>query len=223
MFVWAIPGVAQQLDAGMGIGFRTISTGYLDLDSIGVDITNPNDSRYLVPGITLSVEASKRITLAFDIQHQSGGISLRAYSLNADTCMLCPVKKGTLVSYREFLFGASAAFTLMEKKDWKFDLGGGIMYVIRYNAESSVTENLKNVGSGINQILKDSRSVAEKNYYNSRVFADIHWRRWSLSYHYLTSISPSVAGDIDTPGGLYSFNIDQRESIISLKFQLLTF
>jgi hypothetical protein len=223
LICWATEGVAQHLEAGLGVGFKKISSGVIDLDSLAIEITNPSDERFLIPAASIIFTPGKRWQVQAGIQHQSGGISIRGYNVNADTCLLCPVKKGALVSFREFLFSTSVSYQFWQKKDWKIFAGVGLVYALRYNVESSLKADLNNIGSGVNYILRNAASLGETNYLNSQLQTSLSWRRWALSYQFLTSVSTSVAGRIKTPAGELPVNINQTQHILMVRYRWLSF
>lgn len=223
LLCWATVNFAQHLDAGLGVGFRTLSTGSMEIDSLTVEINNSNDNRFLVPQFSFTAPLSEKWGLNLSIAHQSGGISLRAFDAPSDSCSLCPVKKGGLVSYREIPVGTSLTFVLFSRGDFKLRAGMGVVYTFRYNQEASPARDLKRVSNNVRYVLGNARSIAEKNYLSTQLSAEVSWRKWTFYYQYNRSAGNSVVDEIKTPAGNFSLDLDQKLSLAGMRFRIMTF
>ena len=220
---WAASSVAQQLHAGISVGFRRINTGLVQLQHVTMEINNPRDEHYLVPALTLSSANSNRWKFKGDVQYQPGGISMRVFDQRFSACLVCPVKKGTLVSYRELMFGGSALFGFIQKRAWDLFMGGGLIWTYRFDVDQSPTNGLTNLSQDALLVLTNASKLPEKSYLNGRLEARLRWRKWALVYQYIFLLDKSMTKTITHKGQSYPLRLDQQIHLIGLHYRWLSF
>ncbi len=220
---WAALSVAQQLESGVSLGFRAISSGQVQFQHVTLEINNPRDERSLVPSVTYLSGKLNQWQFKGDIQYQTGGISLRVFDQSFMNCPLCPVKKGSLVSYSELMFGGFALFGFIKKNSWDVQFGGGLAWNYRFKIAHSPTDGLTQLSLDALLLLSSAAGIPERSYLNGRLETRITWRRWTLAYQYIFLLDKSMAGSVDYKGTPYPLHLDQRIQLAGIHYRWLSF
>jgi hypothetical protein len=207
---WAAVCVAQQFHGGLGAGFRKTTSGNLTIDGTTLAITNPHDERFLVPAIAYRYSPGNKWFLEAGLQYQTGGISLQVYDLAIPGCILCPVRKGSLVSYRELLPSVSVGYTFIELADWRLDFSAGFMPALRFGIRQSPTEGLQHLSPQALTLLAGGSDLVKKSYWNGRITFALFWKRWSLNYQYCFLLDRSTASTLVINDTGYDIALDQK-------------
>ncbi len=209
-------GVAQQFQAGLGAGFREINSGRFTWSGTTLEITNRKDERYLVPFVNFKKRLSRRWYVEVGLQYQPGGLSLQVYDQPGPGCPLCPVRKGTLVAYREILPAVSGGFVLYNASPWRLSVSAGVMPAFRIAIRQSPTTGLKNISRKAQELLAASGNLPKKLYWNGRMAVDLTWNQWSLTYQYAFLLDQSLVNALSCDGREFSFTITQNLQTLSI-------
>lgn len=220
---WAAGVAAQQFNAGLSLGFRKSSSGTAVIDNVSLHFTNPWDERYLIPGIGYRQYFSDRWFLEADVQYQTASLSLQVSDPPLPGCILCPVRKGTLVSFNELFTGISGGFTFLKTKDWAVDMSLGVVHSFRFGIRQSPTDGLDNLSDKAREVLASGRSLVRKSYWNGRWSVTVSWRKWGLKYQSLFLISDSMTDPLLINGNIYPVSIDQHIRSVGVTYRFLAF
>jgi hypothetical protein len=85
---------AQEIYTGIGMAFSEHSGSSLVTDSLSLSTTNHSGRKYVIPQIGVRWNLGRQIMIDTELALRRHTISLQFWDARADTCRLCPLKKG---------------------------------------------------------------------------------------------------------------------------------
>jgi hypothetical protein len=86
--------IAQEIYTGIGMAFSEHSGTSLVTDSLSLSTTNHSGRKYVIPQIGVRWNLGRQMMIDTELALRRHTISLQFWDVRADTCRLCPLKKG---------------------------------------------------------------------------------------------------------------------------------
>ncbi|MCA6078126.1 hypothetical protein [Fulvivirga sedimenti] len=106
---------AQDILVGAGFATGSHSERNLVNNSFTLETSNSRGRKFIIPSISLEANLSPRLKAGMSLGYRRHTISLRGWENSADTCALCPLKKGGGPTIREIRTTANVSVSI---KQW---------------------------------------------------------------------------------------------------------
>ncbi len=220
---WVTDTVAQQLTVGAGIGIRKTTTGQVIIDSVRMEITNPNEHNYLVAGISIISSPVRKLYISGDLQIQPGALSIAVSDLPATACVLCTVKKGMLVSYYEIIPGLRIGYEFINSKTWFLQLSGGVSWNLRTGIRNTPYEELSGLSQKAIGLMGQSAGMIRPSNWFTQICLEIGWKKWIFRYQQSSLMNNSMVGSLRSGDQKYPLKIGQQYHMLILGYRLFSF
>ncbi len=129
---------AQKFYAGAGLEFSNQSSGAWITDSLALATTNTFGRKYIIPHMGMNFSINEKVSAQAEVAYRRHTISLQYWNNRADTCRLCPVKKGGGPGIDEFRFAGRLNYRVMNLIPCIF-LTAGVTANIPFNVQGNAS------------------------------------------------------------------------------------
>ena len=154
-----LPGIlfGQELSIGTGIMFSSHSPVEIITDSLSLSTTNEAGRKYLIPQLSVTVPLSRRWSLSAEVGYRRHTISMQAWDNRADTCTLCPLKKGIGPTFHELRISSLFQYRIFGKTVSTFLISGPGLNIPFYRqdnagAHSEIYYEMARASSSLSQV-----------------------------------------------------------------------
>jgi hypothetical protein len=151
---------AQELFVGAGFATGYHSDMKFINDSFTLETSNSQGRKFIVPSISVETNLSQRLRVGLRLNYRRHTISLRGWQNSADTCSLCPLKKGGGPTVREIRASADASWRLKDWSNGMLLISTGVGLTIPINVDT----NDSGLAGPLNDLFESAGSLAESSF-----------------------------------------------------------
>lgn len=207
LFVLIGDTAAQEIYAGLGvISEKSSGTPYLDLNSIVVYENNRFDDKRLFISVFYSQPISTRLDGNIGIQYRLAFFDLFAYQKTNHP--IGPASKGTGVALPTFEVPLSLSFSIVERKNYNFQLMAGLMPVFNgINGESNYKADPNSLDwtQPVADALNAASTIPKSFYMNYQYGISLSFKRFKGMLYWHRNLSKSTTKSLELWGESYPF------------------